>query len=242
MNISNNLVEIWLPALTFSNAEDNIDVLSDPSLTVQIMRQGLPTMRDKLFINEERVYNGNENDIILLGEYENYFKCTYDLLHYPFDTQKCWIELKVPITLNNTLKIAMGTSKYNGPAKLVQFNVKGVHLQLLNNGTTIRCMIKFKRNPLYHITTTYLPTSCILFMALVTLYIDESHFEATIMVSLTSMLVMYTLFQSISTSMPNTAYLKFLDYWLIFGLSMPFFIFTSEVSLELVKQVTSKRL
>jgi hypothetical protein len=30
---------------------------------------------------------------------------------------------------------------------------------------------------------------------LVTLFFDESHFEATIMVSLTSMLVMYTLFR-----------------------------------------------
>ena len=70
-------------------------------------------------------------------------------------------------------------------------------------------------------------------MALITLYIDEKHFEATIMVALTSMLVMYTLFQSISNDMPNTAYLKFLDYWLILGLVMPFVIFMTEVGLEL---------
>ena len=53
------------------------------------------------------------------------------------------------------------------------------------------------------------------------------------MVALTAMLVMYTLFQSISASMPSTAYLKLLDIWLIFGLVMPFVVFTVEVLWEL---------
>ena len=37
------------------------------------------------------------------------------------------------------------------------------------------------------------------------------------------------------TVMPNTAYLTLLDYWLIFGLIMPFIIFTTEVMVELSK-------
>ncbi len=63
--------------------------------------------------------------------------------------------------------------------------------------------------------------------------IDESHFESNIMVSLTGMLVMYTLYQSISLTLPPTAYFKLLDYWLIFSLLMPFFIFMIEVFWEL---------
>ena len=90
-----------------------------------------------------------------------------------------------------------------------------------------------KRVPLYYITTTFMPTICIMFMALSTLFIDKSHFKAIIMVALTTMLVMYTLFQSISISLPATAYLKLLDYWLIFGLIMPFFVFTSIIINEL---------
>lgn len=198
-------------------------------------------MREKWYVYEDRIYSGAENDIVLVGEYENFYKCTYDLLHYPFDTQLCWVELEVPATFNKALRIEKGMATYKGPDKLLQFDVKNVSLQLLHNGTGIRCLIKFKRNPLHHLTATYLPTACILFMSLVTLYIDESHFEATIMVSLTSMLVMYTLFQSITSSMPNTAYLKLLDYWLMFGLIMPFIIFTAEVLLELANQVAKKR-
>ena len=78
----------------------------------------------------------------------------------------------------------------------------------------------------------------------VTLFIDESHFESNIMVSLTGMLVMYTLYQSISLTLPPTAYFKLLDYWLIFSLLMPFVIFMIEVfwELELHNKVKTRQL
>jgi hypothetical protein len=76
---------------------------------------------------------------------------------------------------------------------------------------------------------------CLLIIAEITLYIDESHFDTTIMVSLTSMLVMYTLYQSISGSLPQTAYLKMIDVWLLFGLLMPFVVFLFEVIWKLMQ-------
>ena len=43
------------------------------------------------------------------------------------------------------------------------------------------------------------------------------------------MLVMYTIYQSIVEAMTETAYLKMLDYWLLFCLLTPFTIFMIEV-------------
>ena len=45
-------------------------------------------------------------------------------------------------------------------------------------------------------------------MSLMSLFVKENHFEATIMVSLTCMLVLYTLFQSIMAGMPVTQYIN----------------------------------
>merc|ERR1712001_155325 len=73
------------------------------------------------------------------------------------------------------------------------------------------------------------------------LCIDQSHFDAIILVSLTCMLVMYTLFQSISTNMPTTVSLKLLDYWLIFGMIMPFIVFTVLISLELLDEYYKRK-
>ena len=88
----------------------------------------------------------------------------------------------------------------------------------------IEVRIVLQRILTHHITSTFIPTLCIIIIAEVTLFIDVRHFEATIMVALTSMLVMYTLYQSISETLPLTAYMKMIDIWLFLGLIFPFII------------------
>ena len=98
----------------------------------------------------------------------------------------------------------VGADSGNSP----QFFITIGSLESIKNGTVVRGIVNFQRIPNYQIFCTYLPTTCILIMAVLTMFIDESHFEATIMVALTAMLVLYTLFQSISEVMPTTSYLK----------------------------------
>ena len=69
----------------------------------------------------------------------------------------------------------------------------------------------------------------LLIISMVTLKFDESKTEMSVGLSLTIMLVMYTMYQSISDSLIKTAYLKMIDYWLLFCLLMPFFIFMIEI-------------
>ena len=78
----------------------------------------------------------------------------------------------------------------------------------------IRVHIKLQRKLAGHIFNIYIPTLCLVIIAGFTLFIDYSHFDATIMVALTTMLVIYTLHQSISSTLPATAYLKMIDIWL----------------------------
>ena len=47
-------------------------------------------------------------------------------------------------------------------------------------------------------------------------------FEAIVTVNLTSLLVLVTLFISVSNSLPRTSYVKLIDVWLIFNLLVPF--------------------
>ena len=67
----------------------------------------------------------------------------------------------------------------------------------------------------------------------VTLFFDENNLQVAIGFALTIMLVIYTMFQGVNYSLPQTAYLKFIDYWLIFCLIVPFTIFLIEVGWEL---------
>ena len=52
------------------------------------------------------------------------------------------------------------------------------------------------------------------------------------MVALTSMLVIYTLHQSISANLPLTSYMKMIDIWLFCGLIVPFIVIGGLIILD----------
>ena len=51
---------------------------------------------------------------------------------------------------------------------------------------------------------------------------QPADFEAIVTVNLTSLLVLVTLFISVSNGLPRTSYVKLIDVWLIFNLLVPF--------------------
>ena len=89
---------------------------------------------------------------------------------------------------------------------------------------------------MHHVFVTFAPTLVLMIVTQLTLFVDyEEHFDGTIMVHLTTMLVMYTLYASVSSSMPNTAYLKFIDVFMLYGLVLPFVTFVCEVIVMIMK-------
>ena len=118
--------------------------------------------------------------------------------------------------------------------KLTQYNVLQ-HLEYKNTtspNTKVGVEITLCRKLSYHIVNIYIPTLCLILIAGFTLFIDFSHFEVNIMIALTSMLVTYTLYQSISAYLPQTSYMKMIDIWLFGGLIFPFFIITILVIMD----------
>ena len=125
---------------------------------------------------------------------------------------------------------------------LTQFYIVSCQTNNSGNGSEINIEIKLKRIFSYHLTNTYMPTITLLIIAEITLYFDETKTELAIGLSLTIMLVMYTMYQSISGSLVKTAYLKMIDYWLLFCLLMPFVIFMVEIYwlLKMKQNITLK--
>ena len=69
----------------------------------------------------------------------------------------------------------------------------------------------------------------------------RGHFEATVALALTAMLVMLTLHQSVSEDLPKTANIKFIDVWLIAGMILPFVVFMIVIGLELITDSHTRR-
>ena len=153
---------------------------------------------------------------------------------YPFDTQKCPIEIMRPTDFYNQFVM-----KWLEPPKIRKITLTEYEvLQYLeyDNRTSTKILVKvvFCRKLSYHVFNIYLPTLCLVIIAALTLFVDLSHFEATIMVALTSMLVTYTLYQSISAHLPPTSYMKMIDIWLFTGIIFPFFIISILVIMDML--------
>lgn len=124
--------------------------------------------------------------------------------------------------------------KFCGPSTLNQFEILKVDFTMRKNNHQMIIKILIKRLLGQHLLATFFPTICIMIISCMTLVIDMAHFEASIMVALTAMLVMHTLYQSTADVLPTTGYIKLIDIWLIFGLVLPFVVFTSLIMIRVI--------
>ena len=95
---------------------------------------------------------------------------------------------------------------FSGHPELPQFSVTKVATAKIERRALF--IMTFKRKIAYHVISVYLPSSTIFVISLITMYVHIKHIEATIIVHLTAMLVMYTLFQAISVSLPQVGHSK----------------------------------
>lgn len=142
--------------------------------------------------------------------------------------------MSIPATIKDQVRITPGGVRYLGNEELVQFRIMKT-IMISKGSDYIVVEITLRRMISYHIVSTFSPTLLLLLIGIITLFLDESHFEATIMLAITAMLVMYTLYESASSGLPKTAYLKMIDIWLIFGLVVPFAVFLVEIAAEIIR-------
>ena len=232
--------KVWIPNLTFSNSEHTSDTLNtEQKIHLEVLRTGQSFWADHTSLDEEKFYKGVDNSLLFTGLYDHSFECVYDLVSYPFDTQFCSVLIDVGLEHKNDLAL-FGSCQYLGPLQFSEFHVGSVRMIESDNQSMIECQFELTRDSFKHVTMTYIPTLFLSFLSLMSLFIHERHFGNNIMISLTCMLVLYTLYQSIEGVMPRTTYMKLLDYWLVFNLAMPFVVFMTIVSWEYLRQDEDK--
>ena len=80
---------------------------------------------------------------------------------------------------------------------------------------------------------TYLPTILMNIINQATNYITgDSKYDLIITVNITSMVVLATIYLSVFTSLPSTADIKPVEYWLLVSLAYPFLVIITNVVLQ----------
>ena len=117
--------------------------------------------------------------------------------------------------------------EYSGPLELTQYFIKKKVFsnQIDNKGAEILHVdIYLGRRLLSIILTIFAPTVILNIVGHSSNYFKEFFFEAVISLNVTVMLVLTTMFISISNNLPKTSYMKMVDVWLLFNLFYPFIV------------------
>ena len=217
---------IWVPTIIFSNTREDLTSKNDEKAFAKVIRN--PEVNGTLIstdVNEDiLVYQGSQNEIRINRVYEVEFICTYDMQYYPFDIQICTIDLVVDGNTAKFLELQPGKLVYTGGANFAQYYVMSydIYSSTVKGRTGVKVSLKLGRRLLGVILTAYTPTILLNIIGYSGNYFKSFFFEAVVTVNLTCMLVLATMFISISNDLPKTAYLKMMDYWLIFNLLLPF--------------------
>ena len=108
-----------------------------------------------------------------------------------------------------------------GEVELNQFNVGDFTVTQEKRGSKVKAKFTLKRNPAFLIVNAYLPSFFTMMITIVSLFLDDHmHFTTTISLVLTSQLCLYTLFQSSLDGIPKTAYMKMIDFWNMFAMTV----------------------
>ncbi|KAG0726719.1 Gamma-aminobutyric acid receptor subunit rho-3 [Chionoecetes opilio] len=218
--------KVWVPVIDFTNTKGIHITQTDHQATMVVNMHGKPKLGDETRPEELEVYPGPENPMSVRRKYSITFQCQFHLKMYPFDEQFCHLELTMLSASSRLLVFdEVGTAAiFEGNPNLVEYFVGDVDIDFRNDRDFAVMFVKLQllRRSGFIIMNVYIPSLLLLVISYLTLYFTPTNFQVRVLASLTSLLVMATLFTQASSSLPKTSYFKMVDVWL---LSSIFFIF-----------------
>ncbi|KAK7072231.1 hypothetical protein SK128_020363 [Halocaridina rubra] len=219
LNVIQNGKSIWQPEFLFEDyTGSQADTIKRWESFVAVLQSG-PLADDITRVKEDEVYPGTKNSLKLTQTYHVEVSCQMRFAAYPFDVQLCLFNIRMQyftkdLVIFNTSSFDV---EYTGARTLREYEVVSITLSQddANGYSRLTVVIRFDSLWGFHIISTYLPTFLMVVIAYSTLYFDLKDFNDRIMVSLTALLVLATLFTQISVTTPRTSYLKLLDVWFV---------------------------
>ena len=164
-------------------------------------------------------------------KFDGRFVCVYDLVDYPFDTQRCHLALVMATASEDFVVMNRNLVTFIGQKKLLEYEVTNLFFNdiLFQNSSGVQIILEFSNMYKYYITSTYVPTWLLIIISYFTFWFPIDDYTDRIMVSLTSLLVLASLFSQVSSGLPRTSYLKLIDVWFVACIIMDFLMVGSLV-------------
>ena len=218
--VSDSNTNIWIPEVAFAKLKDfyrPIKITQD----IVVERSGTATMSVGMdALHADETYAGNENTIIMNVLYQGDFICNFDqIAMYPLDTEICSVTIYISgggRTFTSLLPTKLTDS---GPTVVGQYKVKEWRFDKIQSGE-LKLSVELDRNIGSILLVTYLPTVLMNLVNQSTNYLENS-FDTLVAVNITCMMVLASVYISVSSSLPTIAQIKYVEVWLLFNLAYP---------------------
>ncbi|XP_050691626.1 uncharacterized protein LOC126983173 [Eriocheir sinensis] len=218
---------LWQPLLLVAQLDgDSLELLGHRFQASTVAPPSQPIFND---VNTDGVYEGTGVRLSLTQRFLARVACYLELYSYPFDQQRCAVEVQLSPESGGGASVIFGAAaaevQYTGPETLAMYTVKHVGRAEAGQGT-FRVEFELHRRQGVIMLSTFLPSGLLLLVSWATLFVGLKEVNVRCIMSLTTLLVLYTLFSNMSRSLPATASIKLIDVWFFFII---FLLFTNIV-------------
>lgn len=174
-------------------------------------------------------YNGSGVQITYSLRYQFTFSCEYDFRSFPFDTQGCGISIKLQQSLGcdpHWDTKAGGVQVYGEISRLSMYSLSPTRYRLGTDGQDLVLCFLFEHKFASYVFTTFIP--CIILCGLA--HVTLTHFQLTdfndrIMVTLSLLIVLASLFSQMSSTFPSSPDSKLVDHFFLYCITRVSLIF-----------------
>ena len=167
---------------------------------------------------ENVIFNGSYNPLRLRQLMKIKYDCRFDVTRFPFDVQKCSFIMKIDDRMMTSMQfISDHKVVYEGQQIIDQFSIDDIYSSTnkTEKSALFTINIHMARDFTNQLLNTFIPTLTLWLFGYSTLFIPISYFNERFMGAVTSLLVIATLFSSISSDLPKTSYVKLIDIWFL---------------------------
>ena len=123
-----------------------------------------------------------------------------------------------------------------GPSSVGQYSVKGWKIEsaIVEEGIRgVKVTVELGRSLSSIFTVTYLPTILMNLVNQATNY-SKNNYDLVMTVNITCMMVLASVYISVSSSLPLTAGMKYIEIWLLFNLAYPVIAIIVNIVLQVI--------
>ncbi|XP_014662721.1 PREDICTED: glycine receptor subunit alpha-3-like [Priapulus caudatus] len=221
---------IWKPDLFFTNSRHaTFHAVTSPNALVRIYPNGTVVLHQRI---------------------TSTFFCHMNLVHFPFDQQKCSIKLasfgysmdelrfawkeENPVTINTGIKLPqfrLAVSEENYPVEEITKYLKS------GNYSELQVNCTMNRDYEYHVVQSLVPCVFLVICSWLSFWLHVQAAPARVALGVTTFLAIYTQSAAVRYNLPPVSYLKAIDVWFIV---CNIFIFLSLLEFALVNYFTRR--